>query len=162
MNALQSAMFRARMTPQVIVQHSLPAVPAPASKISEASVDEMIQRHIEPLLARIAALELGFVQAQTSQCLGVLQIIEATAKEFQVGASEIKSDGRCGYITHPRQVAMYLCTRLTRESKTAIGLQFGDKDHSTVSRARTKIIATRLANSELNRHIANIERALSA
>lgn len=39
---------------------------------------------------------------------------------------------RSSNIAFPRQIAMYMCRKLTNESYPKIGTEFGGKDHSTV------------------------------
>jgi chromosomal replication initiator protein len=42
-------------------------------------------------------------------------------------------------VLFPRQIAMYLCKRLTRKSYPEIGRQFGGKHHTTVMHSVEKI-----------------------
>ena len=53
--------------------------------------------------------------------------------------SEIKSRNNTKQIAFPRQVAMYLCKKLTDLSYPEIGKQFNDKHHSTVMYSVEKI-----------------------
>jgi chromosomal replication initiator protein len=50
----------------------------------------------------------------------------------------------------PRQVAMYLCKRLTKHSFPEIGREFGGKHHTTVMHSVDKIDA--LAKEDRNFH----------
>lgn len=62
--------------------------------------------------------------------------VDAVKKEvasfFGLKVSELNSKRRTQNIVFPRQVAMYLCRRLTDCSLPVIGKSFGGRDHSTV------------------------------
>ena len=52
---------------------------------------------------------------------------------------DLRHDGGIRNIAGPRQVAMYLCKRLTRHSFPEIGREFGGKHHTTVMHSVDKI-----------------------
>ncbi len=58
-------------------------------------------------------------------------IIKFVARHYGLKVSEIKSRSNSKHIAFPRQVAMYLCKKLTELSYPDIGKQFNDKHHST-------------------------------
>ena len=62
--------------------------------------------------------------------------VEAIKKEvasfFGLKVSELSSKRRTQNIVFPRQIAMYLCRKLTDNSLPVIGKSFGGRDHSTV------------------------------
>ena len=53
------------------------------------------------------------------------------AKQFHIGVDLLTSRSRKKRICHPRQIAMYLCRKLTNEPLDAIGRAFG-RDHASV------------------------------
>jgi chromosomal replication initiator protein len=55
-----------------------------------------------------------------------------TASFFGLKVSELTSKRRTQNIVFPRQIAMYLCRKLTDSSLPVIGKAFGGRDHSTV------------------------------
>jgi chromosomal replication initiator protein len=55
----------------------------------------------------------------------------------------------------PRQVAMYLCKKLTRASLPEIGRSFGGKHHSTVIHSIRKVEELRKRDGDFNRLINN-------
>jgi chromosomal replication initiation ATPase DnaA len=59
-------------------------------------------------------------------------IIDATAKTFQLPRRALIGQSRSRSIARPRQVAMYLARRRTTRSLPEIGRVFGGRDHSTV------------------------------
>ena len=69
--------------------------------------------------------------------------IESIQKEvssyYGLGLRELVSKKRNKHISYPRQIAMYLCRKLTDASYPQIGEQFGGRDHTTVMHANDKI-----------------------
>ena len=63
------------------------------------------------------------------------------AEHFLIPVAEMKSQRRGADIARPRQVAMYLCRKLTPISMPEIGRRFGNRDHSTVIHAIKRIEA---------------------
>lgn len=66
-------------------------------------------------------------------------IQKKVADHFNIGVSDMKVKKRTRAIAYPRQVAMYLCRRLTDHSLPEIGEHFGGRDHTTVIHACDKI-----------------------
>ncbi len=67
------------------------------------------------------------------------RIARTVASHYQMTVEELKSKSNSRAITVPRQVAMYLCKRLTRHSFPEIGREFGGKHHTTVMHSVEKI-----------------------
>ena len=70
---------------------------------------------------------------------------------FRIKTIELKSRNNSKHISFPRQVAMYLCKKLTDKSLPAIGSAFGGKHHTTVLHAIRKIEAMRERDKEFAR-----------
>lgn len=66
-------------------------------------------------------------------------IINAVAKNFQLDPDDLKGRQRDRNTTLARQMAMYLIKEATGCSLAQIGLEFGKRDHSTVTHATQKI-----------------------
>jgi chromosomal replication initiator protein len=67
------------------------------------------------------------------------KIIEIVSGHYDLSIEEIKSKNNSRQIAVPRQVAMYLCKRLTEHSFPQIGRAFGGKHHTTVIHSVDKI-----------------------
>ena len=67
------------------------------------------------------------------------RIQEVVCERFSLSLEELCSHKRSQNIVYPRQVAMYLSRELTDSSLPKIGKYFGDRDHTTVLHANTKI-----------------------
>ena len=79
------------------------------------------------------------------------------AGHFQIKTMELKSRNNSKHISFPRQVAMYLCKRLTDKSLPAIGSAFGGKHHTTVIHAVRKIEAMRERDKEFARVLSGLQ-----
>ena len=67
------------------------------------------------------------------------QILEATAKAFDLSIEQICGPSRRRPLVAARQTAMYLFRSLTDYSYPAIAHVFGDRDHTTVMHAHKKV-----------------------
>ncbi len=80
-------------------------------------------------------------------------IIEVVSEHYNVKSDDILSKKRNAEITLPRQIAMYLCRKLTDCSLNDIGIALGNKDHSTVMHGIDKINEDIKKNPELSSQI---------
>lgn len=67
------------------------------------------------------------------------RIVRAVAAHYKMSVDELKAKSNSRAVALPRQVAMYLCKRLTRHSFPEIGKAFGGKHHTTVMHSVEKI-----------------------
>ncbi|HEY6064647.1 MAG TPA: chromosomal replication initiator protein DnaA, partial [Thermoanaerobaculia bacterium] len=67
------------------------------------------------------------------------EIIKTVAAHYGLRVSDMKAKSNAKPIAFPRQVAMYLCRKLTGLSYPEIGRLFNDKHHSTVMHSVEKI-----------------------
>jgi chromosomal replication initiator protein len=84
-------------------------------------------------------------------------IVKHVARHYGLKVSEIKSKSNSRVIAFPRQVAMYLCKRLTELSYPEIGKLFNDKHHSTVMYSVDKIGSLRENDEDLDRTLETME-----
>lgn len=66
-------------------------------------------------------------------------IVEVVAEHYNIQPSDIYSKNKSRNVSYPRQIAMYLCRKLTDASVTDIGKALGNRDHSTVLHGFEKI-----------------------
>jgi chromosomal replication initiator protein len=66
-------------------------------------------------------------------------ILEATADMFGLSIEDLRGKSRSRPLVTARQIAMYVLREMTDFSYPAIGREFGDRDHTTVMHAVTKI-----------------------
>ena len=84
------------------------------------------------------------------------EIIKFVARHYGLKVREIKSKNNSKHIAFPRQVAMYLCKRLTPMSYPDIGKQFNGKHHSTVIYSVEKIEELRGKESEIDKTVEGL------
>lgn len=70
-----------------------------------------------------------------SRPVTIEQIQKEVASYFKISEEMLKSKKKTQEIVNARQVAMYLCRTLTSSSLKLIGINFGNRDHSTVIHA---------------------------
>ena len=66
-------------------------------------------------------------------------IKETISKYFSIDKEDLAGSKRSNDIAFPRQIAMYLCREVAGMSFPQIGLEFGNRDHSTVMHGYNKI-----------------------
>jgi len=81
----------------------------------------------------------NILDAERPAGLTMDHIARTVASHYKMTVDEIKAKSNSRGIAVPRQVAMYLCKRLTRHSFPEIGREFGGKHHTTVMHSVDKI-----------------------
>ncbi len=90
----------------------------------------------------------------------ISSIQSAVAQYFKISVDDLKSKRRTNTVVRPRHIAMYLCRTETDENLSKIGLEFGGRDHSTVSTACDKIKEELETNDNLNNMLTEIKKML--
>ena len=67
------------------------------------------------------------------------EIQKRVAEHYSIRLADMSSPRRARAVARPRQVAMYLSKQLTSRSLPEIGRKFGNRDHTTVMHAVSKI-----------------------
>ena len=81
----------------------------------------------------------NIIDAEHPAGMTMERIARAVASHYKMTVEEMKSKSNSRAVAVPRQVAMYLCKRLTRHSFPEIGREFGGKHHTTVMHSVDKI-----------------------
>lgn len=79
------------------------------------------------------------LMSQGSSSLSIEAIQKEVASYFNVKVADLRSPKKHKAVARPRQIAMFLCRKLTGASFPEIGQRFGGKDHSTVISACRKV-----------------------
>ena len=113
-----------------------------------------------PLDVDLAEQVLGelFPKEGDASEVTIARIQEAVCERFSLSVQELVSPRRNQAIAYPRQVAMYLSRELTDSSLPKIGREFGNRDHTTVMHATSKI--TRMIGED--RSVYNLVQDLTA
>jgi chromosomal replication initiator protein len=84
-------------------------------------------------------------------------IKKQVCKHFDVKLSDMESSKRARKFSYPRQIAMYLCRKMTDLSLPKIGESFGNRDHTTVLHATEKISNELKVNEALEGVLSKLE-----
>ena len=87
-------------------------------------------------------------------------IIKMVSNYYNLPVADLKSRNSSRQIAFPRQIAMYLCKKLTHCSLPEIGRRFGGKHHSTVIHAVQKIEKKRAAERDFGRLVDSFMQSL--
>ena len=118
-------------------------------------------RGISPDVSTAEGL-IGNVRRSRPQHLTPRQIIEKTAKHFQIDSKEICGSKRDKHIVLPRQVAMYLLRSELHLSFPRIANELGRKDHTTAIHSVEKIEKSIKLDFLIREQVAEIREKLYA
>jgi chromosomal replication initiator protein len=118
-------------------------------------------RGIEPDIQTATGL-LGNVRQSRPSHLTPKQIIDRTAKHFQIDATDIKSPKRDKHIVVPRQIAMYLLRSELHLSFPRIATELGRKDHTTAIHSVEKIEKAIKLDFMIREQVSEIKEKLYA
>ncbi|MEJ6393050.1 chromosomal replication initiator protein DnaA [Gymnodinialimonas sp. 2305UL16-5] len=90
------------------------------------------------------------------------EIIKKTCEYYKIRQVDIISQNRQRAIARPRQMAMYLCKRLTTRSLPEIGKKFGGRDHTTILYGVRKIEELMQIDSQIAEDAELLRRTLEA
>ena len=102
----------------------------------------------------------NIAKEEESGVVTIQQIQKAVASAYKLTSEELISKNNARQISHPRQVAMYLCKHLTKHSYPEIGRAFGGKHHTTVIHSVEKIEALVVTDETLQRLISELSESL--
>jgi chromosomal replication initiator protein len=105
---------------------------------------------------------IGNVRRSRPQYVTAKQIIEKTARHFQIKTDEICSPKRDKHIVTPRQIAMYLLRSELHLSFPKIATELGRKDHTTAIHSVEKIEKAIKLDFLIREQVAEIREKLYA
>jgi chromosomal replication initiator protein len=112
-----------------------------------------------PPQEKLEALLRDLLEEEAHQALTLEGIQKAVAEYYDVRMADMSSKRRPQAVAHPRQVAMYLCRRLTQSSFPEIANAFG-KTHATVLHACSRIESRLSQDPTLRKEITDIAQRL--
>ena len=101
----------------------------------------------------------GIIQ-QRDVSVSYEKIQKCVADFYNIKVVDLKSKKKLKMLSHPRQIAMYLCRKLTKNSLPDIGKFFGGKDHTTVLHAVRKIEKMAETDPVFKKDVDSIERII--
>lgn len=117
--------------------------------------------HQSPLSLSLAEQVLKSFTPTRQREITAETIQKVVAERFNVSINDLIGKRRTHNIAFARQVAMYLCRKLTGCSYPEIGALFGGRDHSTVIHANRSISEKAAADAQFTIDLDVIERRLS-
>lgn len=134
-------------------------------------------RHLEGAITRLYAyaaimgpddINLNFATEALKDYIGssiyitnnITKIQKAVADYYKITIEDLKSKKRTSNINVPRQIAMYLCRMTTEETIVKIGLEFGNRNHSTVIHSYDKINKALKTDDQLKHEINEIKNLI--
>ena len=106
------------------------------SVIKVIGVAAITERPITLALAEEALQGIGAPQVNQ---ISIPDVISMITGEFSITARDLTGKSRTQKISLPRQIGMFLCREYTDHSLEEVGRFFGNRDHTTVLYAVTKI-----------------------
>jgi chromosomal replication initiator protein len=77
---------------------------------------------------------------------------------FEIKIADIESSNRSRKFSYPRQIAMFLCRKMTDLSLSKTGEAFGNRDYTTVIHAMDKISSELKSNEALGEILSKLEK----
>jgi chromosomal replication initiator protein len=109
---------------------------------------------ISKMLAQDAIRNI--VDSDQQEGITIDRITKTVASNYKMTVEDLKSKNNSRQIAVPRQVAMYLCKRLTKHSFPEIGREFGGKHHTTVMHSVEKIDALIKEDRNFHRVVSDL------
>ena len=98
---------------------------------------------------------------EESDVITILQIQRAVASNHRMSVEALISKSNAKCFSLPRQIAMYLCKKLTKHSYPEIGRAFGGKHHTTVIHSVSKIESLVIRDPGTQKLVNEITEGLS-
>ncbi len=130
------------------LEGALIKISAVHSLTGQPITEDFVAQVLKDVLPTNRPIDIDFIQRET-------------ARFFKLAIDDLRQDRRTKQLVHARQVAMYLCRKLTKNSFPEIGVRF-NKDHSTVISAVRKIEKLRETETSLHKEITELETKLGA
>ncbi len=114
-----------------------------------------------PLCKSLAEEALrGFARRDEDDSVSIARIQKSVAEHYKISVDTLRVRSSVRHILLPRQVAMYICKRLTKKSYPEIARHFGGKHHTTVIHSVERVDRLMSTDSELNRTVHRLIESL--
>jgi chromosomal replication initiator protein len=124
---------------------------------ARASLDGLDSADID--LAYAKEVLKGFT-SEVNEVISSEMVMRAVATFFSMKPAQLKTKNNSRPIAVPRQIAMYICKEVTKQSLPQIGKDFGGKHHTTVLHSIRKIASLRKKDPEISTTVNNIMKSL--
>jgi chromosomal replication initiator protein len=89
-------------------------------------------------------------------------IMDVVSRYYHITVDDLKSNRRSKEVTNPRQVAMYLCRYLLNMTLPQIGLEFGNRDHTTVMHSCGKVLEEINQQGSMGKDVEEIKKRITS
>lgn len=108
----------------------------------EGALNKLIARASlinSPITMEMSEWAINEIVSSKDKVISSSFIQETVAKYFNIDPKDLVGAKRSNDVVFPRQIAMYLCRTVPQISLPQIGRDFGNRDHTTVMHACSKI-----------------------
>jgi chromosomal replication initiator protein len=113
-----------------------------------------------PITKMLAEDAVGYVVDANDHHLSISKVQRVVAAHYKMKVEDLTAKSNARSIAVPRQVAMYLSKRLTKQSYPEIGRQFGGKHHTTVIHSVEKVEKLIGSNPDFHRVVNGLVETL--
>lgn len=92
--------------------------------------------------------------------ISVGKIIKVVAEYYHLKPEDLRSSSRRHDVAYARQIAIYLARKLTSLSLSALGQEFGNRDHTTILHGLKKVEKKMKENRDFELLLISLERSL--
>lgn len=114
----------------------------------------------KPITLQVTKNVLKDMVKETVKIISLEMVQKEVAGYFNIHVADLKTKKRHKNIVLPRQIAMYLCRKLTNHSLPEIGGAFGGKDHTTILHAYKKMEACLHTDKEVKKIVDHLNFVL--
>lgn len=101
------------------------------------------------------------ISSRNTRQITIELIQDIVSSYYNLKIEDFKSSRRTRNVSFPRQIAMYLCRKLTDTSLPKIGEEFGGRDHTTVIHAYEKISQSLKKDENLQSTVAELTKKIN-
>lgn len=118
-------------------------------------------RSIEPTLNSVKETLSDYISNIQSKSLTPKEIIDTTAKFYNLTYKDLIGKSRKKEYVLPRQISIYLIREELSTSYPAIGEELGGRDHTTAMHSYNKIVKELKINEKIKQEINSIKQSLT-
>ncbi len=158
----KAELFNLKLSPEIvefIAQNISSNVREIEGALIKISAFKSIMRR--PVTLSLVKTTLQDIVMRKEKMLTAENIQKTVAKHFGISVEELRSSKRNKEILIPREVAMYLTRKITKNSLPEIKAKFGVKSHATIINACKKIEKELEKNAELREKVKEIEKEIT-
>jgi len=158
----KAELFNLKLSPEIvefIAQNISSNVREIEGALIKISAFKSIMRR--PITLSLVKTTLQDIVMRKEKMLTAENIQKTVARHFGITPEELKSPKRNKEILIPREVAMYLTRKITKNSLPEIKAKFGVKSHATIINACKKIERELEKNPELREKVKTIEKEIT-